>query len=234
MKTKILAIAGLAISISAVEASASILEDWEAPALPPNVVSATLPAPWVRFSGPVNNIALVHDAGLGSFNQTEPLASPAGGNQYLFLVGTNTGISRLSGVAIEVDSTYTLQAAIGNPFGQINTHVWSLQLWADADGSGAFEGSGSDTFIGQEFGTSLTATNAAIEEWALNSFSFNSATTPELVGKQLIIFLNNFGDGSSSYDNVALVTPQPVPLPSTFWLLVPALGGLGAMRRRTV
>jgi hypothetical protein len=214
-------------------AFADFVETWETPPVAAGATSTTLPAPWVRFSGGVSNSQIWHPNSTANFNQVQPLAGPAGGNQLLFLNGTNTGIHRLSGVIIQANTTYELSAAIGNDMQTANTQFWSLQLWADTNNSGVFEGSVADTFIGQQFGTNAGAVNPAEGDWALNSFSFNSAGTPGLVGKELVVFLNNFNNGRSFYDNVSLQTVvQPVPEPASLALLgLTALGGLGVRQR---
>ncbi|MDX2038145.1 MAG: PEP-CTERM sorting domain-containing protein [Isosphaeraceae bacterium] len=64
-------------------------------------------------------------------------------------------------------------------------------------------------------------------EWAYNSYSFRVPTSSELVGKRLVVFLNNFGNGTSSYDNVTLTA---VPEPSTLASL--AVGGVALVLAR--
>lgn len=179
-------------------------ENWETPAIPDDSISTSiLFSGWRQYSG--TNLGIYNPLNNSErFNQTNPLAPPAGGNQLLFLSGSNTGIYRMSGVLIEPNTTYTISAAIGNDLLTANIAYWSLQLWADSDNSYLFEGSSTDTFIGQQFGTSATAVNPEPGNWTLNSFSFDSSTTPALVGQQLIIFLNNFGSNTASfYDNVS-------------------------------
>ncbi|QDT11010.1 hypothetical protein K239x_30030 [Planctomycetes bacterium K23_9] len=174
--------------------------------------------------------SILHAADANRFAQ--PLPSPAGGNQVLELAGTNTGIFRMSGEALQINSIFTLSAAIGNDatLGAAN-EFWSLQLWADTNGSSSFEGSGSDTFIGQQFGSSSTAVTAAEGQWALNSFSFETGGDDSLSGQELIVFLNNFDTGSSYYDNVSL-SVSTVPEPSSVCILSVGLLALIVGRRR--
>ncbi len=192
--------------------------------------STLLPAPWLRFSGSTTSSVMLHPDGT-LFSQVGPLASPAEGNQVLRLTGTSTGIYRLSGALIQADTIYTLDAAIGNDLlTSVRNDTWSLQLWANTNANGLFDGSipGGDTFIGQQFGTSGTSVNPTAGNWALNAFSFNSADTPGLIGKELIVFLNNFDVrpevGTSYYDNVSLsARPAAVPEPASLVIW----GGIG-------
>ena len=192
-------------------------EGWESPALNPGATSTLLPGNWSLFSNngsygiwrPDNHV---------NFNSVEPLASPAGGNQLLFLSGTNTGVGIVTTVTIAPETVYTLSSAIGS--GQTaNNQGWSIQLWADTSGSSTFVGSGGgDTFIGQQYGLTLSAVNPGAGDWASNSVSFDSSTTPNLVGKHLDIFLNNFLNGTSYYDNVTL-SAATVPEPGSLAML---------------
>ncbi len=212
-----------------------ILETWESPVVLAGATSTSLPMPWTRFSGAMIDTQIFHPNNTANFNQFESLATPAGGNQLLLLRGANTGIDRLSGIIIQANTTYELSAAIGNDKLAANPLSWSLQLWADSNNSGSFEGSAGDAFIGQQFGTNSGAINPSTGEWAFNSFSFNSATTTALVGKELIVFLNNNSTGGdvSYYDNVRL---QAVSEPQSITLV--CLIGFGVfvrqLRRRTI
>lgn len=134
------------------------------------------------------------------FSQVSPLSDSAGGNQLLFLSGANTGVDLVTGFLIDPDTTYTLSAAFGDDLQTTGNNHWSLQVWADTDANGVFDGVAGDTFLGQQFGTSGTQADPAPGEWAVNSFSFDSANTPSLAGKHLIIFLNNFSTGTSYYE----------------------------------
>ncbi|QQS54829.1 MAG: LamG domain-containing protein [Candidatus Competibacteraceae bacterium] len=188
-------------------------ETWETPVITDGAVSTSIIfGGWRRYFGAVSNSSIWNTNSSERFNQTNPLAPPAGGNQILFLSGLNAGIYRMSGLLIEPNTTYTLSAAIGNDLLTAHVEYWSLQVWADSDNSYLFEGSGRDTFIGQQFGTTATAVNPEPGNWALNSFLFDSSTTPALVGQQLIIFLNNFGSNAASfYDNVSFYAVKNSP-----------------------
>lgn len=52
--------------------------------------------------------------------------------------------------------------------------------------------------------------------------------------RNLVIFGDSGGFGSGFAEITALSFQQPVPLPPALWLLGPALGGLGMLRRRAV
>lgn len=232
MRSKLL-VTGLALLCSCATGRAAIIveETWETPSISAGSTSATLPASWTRFSGSVNDSQVWHPDSVTNFNQVQSLESPAGGSQLLLLRDTNTGVYRMSGANIAANTTYELSAAIGNELQTSNTQFWSLQLWADTNSSGFFEGSGGDTFIGQQFGTSGTALNASAGEWVSNSFSFNSATTTSLIGQEMIVFLNNFNDGTSYYDNVRL-SQVPEPTTLAIWSLLGGIGLVAGHRRR--
>lgn len=210
-------------------AKADFIEDWETPALPRTIISTTLPSSWKR-TGSSADSRIGHTYGTAQFNQTHPLAAPAGGNQSILLSGGR--VFRMTGVLIQTNSIYELSAAIGNNALVENTHLWSLQLWADSNNSNSFEdSSGGDVLIREEYGTSSTAINATDGDWALNSCSFDSSTMPDLTGKQLIVLVRSFGVATSFIDNVRFAT---IPEPSTL-----ILGGIGfvgllfAARRRS-
>jgi hypothetical protein len=76
-------------------ASADFIETWESPAIAGGASSTSLPGSWVRFSGAFDESQIFHPNSTANFDQVEPLASPAGGNQLLTLAGVNTGISRV-------------------------------------------------------------------------------------------------------------------------------------------
>lgn len=230
---------GLAVSLATVflatSAGATTLlsESWETPAVTLGSQSTTLPLAWSRFSGPFDAAQIIRPAGASLFSAANPLAAPADGGQALLLNGINTGISRMTGITILPNTTYTLTAAIGNDL-QTASEFWSLQLWADANANDAFNGAQGDSFIGQAFGSSPLATNAPAGAWATNAFSFDSAVATAVVGQQLVIFLNNFGAGTSYYDAVVLTATAneaAVPAPFSAALLATALLGLGLRRR---
>lgn len=232
---------GLLVVSSPGSSSASTIfaESWEMPSLISGSISATLPESWYRFSGPIASSQIWFPEGSTRFVETNPLASPASGKQLLYLSGINTGVYRMSGVVIQPNTIYTLSAALGNDLLTSNTHYWSLQLWADTNNSGWFEGtfaSVQDTFIGQKSGASPYAANPTEGNWSVNSYSFDTTETPSLVGSQLVVFLNNFGDGVSFYDNVTLASaPSPsssVPVPSAASLLGTVLVSLALIGRR--
>ncbi len=207
-------------------------ESWDDPSIIGGATSTNLPAGWLRFSTGVGGTSQIwHPESTDRFKEADPLASPADGDQVLFLTELNTNVFRMTGAIIQPNTTYTLSAAIGNDLLSTNNQYWSLQLWTDADMDRTFTWNQvGDAFIGQEFGTTATAVNALPGDWALNTFSFDSSTVPNLVGQELIVFLNNWSGGAASfYDNVSLsASANPVPLPPTVILFLSGLGALVA------
>jgi len=221
-----LAIASLAAPAS--RAQSVFAESWELPPISDGASTSTLPAGWHGFGG---SPTIQHPTGTVEFNQTNPLAAPASGSQILALSGVNVGIDSVTGELIQSGSIYTLSGAIGAKKTGSSTS-WSLQLWADTNANGLFDGSSGDTFIGQQFGTSGTAVNPSPGNWTLNSFTSAPLTAPTLVGKHLIVFLNNFGTGATYYDSIS-VTASATPEPGSLALLgASALTGFGLLRRR--
>jgi len=165
-----------------------------------------------------------------AFDVINPLAPPASGDRYLELSGVNTGIYRLSGLRLDTSKTYRLDAAIGNSKVVGDDLHWSLQIWADSDGSGIFEGSapGHDKFIGQNYGTNLGALAAPNGGWVRNSFTFSGSDFQSLAGQQLVVFLNNFSSGTSFYDSVSI---SVVPEPSTSLMVLAGVLALVGWRR---
>lgn len=230
----------LAALVDETARGAIFTETWESPAITPGATSTLLPIPWSVFPGSSTTPEIVYPNVTSDFDQVSPLSAPAGGNQALRLGSQNTGISRLSGDLIIANTTYVLSAAIGND-GQsaVRNDSWSLQLWVDSNGNGIFDGSISDAFIGQQFGTHIGAINPSAGQWATNSFTFDSAARPDLVGKQLVVFLNNFDlpNSASYYDNVTLTAAPnqaavPEPASLALWSFL-AVGGIVASRRKT-
>lgn len=222
---KFLTIAVVFTAAQVSQAAIHLTENWENPVIAsPGGTTETLPSGWQRNGGGTNDSVLVRPTD-ATFNQAGPLEAPAGGNQALRLTGTNVGVALVTTVTIQANTVYTLEAAIGNDISAAQRNdTWSLQLWATSNGF--------DTFIGQQFGTNPGAINPAAGEWALNSYSFNSASTPGLVGQRLIIFLNNFDVrpdvGQSYYDNVQLSSePATAAVPEPGTLTSWGLGVLG-------
>jgi len=243
----ILAVALLVWGSPGATAGFLVVESWE---IPTPLGYFAFPSPWVGAGpqGGTNGGAFssgVESAGTGpgAFNVANPLAAPADGNHYLQL-GRSYSVSTLTGVTIQANREYTLSTAIGNSnylnyayAAGAQQKYWGISLWADTADLGSFDSS-VDTFIGQEFGFSGTANVPAVGAWALNSFAFNSTTTPSLVGKELVIVLGN-GDPAfsvSNFDNVTLSTPDAAtatPLPPSVLLLAAGLLGLARWGVRT-
>ncbi|MBK8037451.1 MAG: hypothetical protein IPK22_09995 [Verrucomicrobiaceae bacterium] len=197
-----------------VDSSASVIltEDFESPVIVSGGSVRVLPTGWVSHNGSTTNKRMIYPTGSSQFNTVAPLSAPAGGNQALLLRTLNQGTFRMTGHTILNNTDYLLSAAIGNSILEEADQYWSLQLWADTNGSNSLDAP--DTFLKQEFGTNGagTAMNATSGNWITNSVSFNSSTDPSVVGQQLIVFLNNYGDANSEsyYDNVMLsIVPEP-------------------------
>jgi hypothetical protein len=80
---------------------------------------------------------------------------------------------------------------------------------------------------GTELGTfTLTANNGACTDIALCQWSLASLDLNGVVGKSIQF---SSTAGLAAFDNVSV---NPVPLPAAAWLMISALGGLGAMRSK--
>lgn len=214
-------------------------EDWETPEIttePLEVftgffipIDQSLPVGWVRE----NNLPwILSQPATARFSQSSPLAAPAGGNQALILEGRDTGISIEVGMIV-ANTEYTLSAAIGSSLNEFEENdTWSLQLWSDTSGDGTV--TSDDLFLGQSFGTLAGVTNPDRGGWATNSVTIDSRDTPDAVGSDLLIFLNNNAfRGTSYYDNVSLTSAASVPEPSAAVMMGLVGGMLMFVRRRT-
>ena len=214
-------------------------EDWETPEIttdPLEVLSGlfipidrNLPPNWTAE----NNLPwLLSRPATARFSQSSPFAAPAGGDQALILEGRNTGVSIEVG-AIAANTAYTLSAAIGSALNEAEENdTWSLQLWSDTSGDGTV--TADDLFLGQSFGTLAGVTNPVRGGWATNSVTIDSSDTPDAVGSDLLIFLNNFSiRGTSYYDNVSLSSTSSVPEPNAVFVFGLTGAMLALARRRT-
>ena len=212
-------------------ASAAVLftEGFESPTLTAGGTTTSLPSGWLSYSGPSVVQYVFHPTGGTRFSSNTLLQSPADGNQMMVLGRTNSGIYRMSASTILGSTQYQLSAAIGNSLLEDKDEFWSLQLWADINDNNLFDAG--DSFLSQQFGTSGTASNATAGGWAVNSTLFDSNTQPSVVGKKLILFLNNYGDAFSEsyYDNVTL---SIVPEPSRALLMLVGLAAAFLRRHR--
>jgi hypothetical protein len=225
----------LCTASGASQAAVLLFEDFETPAISiQGATSPNLPTGWQS-----NGIGIPEIWRPGLFavpfrwNQAEPMASPAGGNQILFL-NQWEGIYKQVGT-IAPNTTYTLSAAIGYDKWIGNPLNWSLQMYADSNDNGSLDPD--DTFLVQEFGGSGNAVNPLPGDWVTNSTSFDSAQIdPSLLGKTLLVLLFNYNDSiasTSNYDNVLLTA---VPELSTIQLVLASALALGLWklaRRRT-
>src|SRR5262249_46615534 len=84
-------VAGFLGAVVALSVQANVIQGWETPGLRSGTTSTILPSPWVNFTtnGPAEVV-----------NSVSPLPSPAGGNQYLLLGGTNTGVDLVTNITI--------------------------------------------------------------------------------------------------------------------------------------
>ena len=229
----------LFINNSATAETIVFSEDWETPVItaePLEIVTnqfipldMSLPAGWRS----VNSASLAYiQPATNRFTEILPFSPPAGGAQALVLSGTGSraGVSMVT-APISVNTEYTLSAAIGSTLlTSDNNSDWSLQLWADTSGDGTV--SSSDIFLGQTVATSAGASNPSSGEWAVNSISINSDDTPEAIGSNLLVFLNNRFSGISYYDNVSLSSASSVPEPNAVLMISLAGGALASVRRR--
>ncbi len=228
-----LALATLTCGAATADAAVIMTEDFETPAIAiPGATTPTLPSGWVT-----NNIGLPEIWRPGPlavgprWNQAEPMAAPAGGNQILFLDAWE-GIYKQA-ATIAPNTTYTLSAAIGSDLAIVSPLQWSLQMYADLNDDGQLDPG--DFLLSQQYGGSGTEAVPAPGDWVTNSTSFDSALIdPNLLGRTLLVLLFNTTNSStstSSYDNVT-VTAVTVPEPSTVALGLCAAVGFGCLSRR--
>lgn len=206
---------GVALGLAAAPAGAATLysQGFEAPALGVGFSAGSLPSDWSLFS---NNGAY----GMGQ--SASALPNPAGGQQYLSLSGTNTGVDVVLGDTIAADTTYTLSAAIGHVDSSYGAS-WSIQAWAGCVGC---------SFLGQINSGAVGGLEPALGAWVVNAYSFDSALTPGVVGQHLVVFLNNYLYGTSQYDNVTVTAVSDIPEPAAFALFGMAVAGLAVVRGR--
>lgn len=218
------------VSLSSLPAAVLLTEGFESPGLAPGGTTTSLPSGWLSYSGPSVVQYVFHPTGSTRFTSNTPLQSPADGNQMMVLGRTNSGMYHMVSSTILGSTQYQLSAAIGNSLLEDKDEFWSLQLWADINDNNLFDAG--DTFLTQQFGTSSTAINATAGGWATNSTLFDSASQPSVVGKKLILFLNNYGDAFSEsyYDNITLAI---VPEPGRAMLVFIGCGFLMLRRRRS-
>lgn len=224
----------LCTASSASQAAVLLFEDFETPAISvPGATSPNLPTGWQSNGIGFPEVWRPGPLAVGPrWNQAEPMASPAGGNQILFLNEWEGIYKQVA--AIAPNTTYTLSAAVGYDKAIGNPFNWSLQMYADSNDNGFLDNA--DTFLAQEFGGSGNEVTPLPGDWATNSTSFDSAQIdPSLLGKTLLVLLFNTLNSvtsTSNYDNV-LVTA--VPELSTIHLLLASALGLGLwklVRRR--
>ena len=212
---------GLMLLLATNEAQATLLfsSGFESPTVATGFATGA-PTGWNYFT---------NNGTYGVTHTASPLASPAGGSQYLVLSGVNTGISALTGALIRPNVIYTLSAAIGKPDNTFSDS-WSIQLFA-----GTAQSTGSN-FIGQQWAAHQGANIPTIGGWATNTFTFNGSDVPALQGAQIVILLNNYLSGQSAYDSITLSDnlpdPPAGPEPISSAIFGMGLLGLGLARAR--
>ncbi len=196
-------------------------ESWESAPLPQggnvSLPSASLPI-WIEE--PFEQDAIVKRPGLAgqgtSWNQTEPFTSPADSNQMLALrhgvSNLDNGVYAVLPVQLAPNMVYSLSAAIGFDATDSSAGAWSIQLWADSNGNNALDRSLGDTFLGQVF-TQETIGGIGVDParggWHRNHITYDSSSQAEVLGQNIIAFLNNYVIGSVSsatsyFDNLQL------------------------------
>lgn len=166
-----------------------------------------------------------------TFNQMNPFAAPAGGNQALFLDDLHLGDPETDGdsnvfvgivtdIVMKEETEYVIEAAVGNALG-VNDYGediadQSIQLWSTED-----------TFTGDSYGHMVQSftgyepswpNRAEDGEWVTNQTSFttgfegDNCVENECVGEFLTILLSNYNyppgnerRGKAYYDNVRVL-----------------------------
>ncbi|MEN6449061.1 MAG: hypothetical protein ABFC96_01095 [Thermoguttaceae bacterium] len=154
-----------------------------------------------------------------------PLASPAGGQQVLWISQNGNWAAR-SGGLIEPDRLYTLSAAVGD-FNCDAVPFWRVQLWAgDADGP---------TVLLNEIAHNMAGANIpADRNWALNSVTFNSngsSYVGQTLWARLYMDVGEYGSDPGQFDNVLLQSTS-APEPSTGVILLALMAILLPFARR--
>lgn len=231
---------GAVFAAQAGPAGAALLfsDGFEGVSLPAATDTHTPPAPWSFVSTATGNpvdtgvsvswSGIFNPTGTGRFGSTGPLAGPAGGNNYLYVTGSENRAVRSAGT-LQAGVTYTLSAAVGydTAISALGNQQWVMELWAGAVGpTGMLLASQDGTAISIPYG-----------RWLLQSLSYTA--TAATAGQTLTVALGSRYAGAPFYypgnfDAVSLATVPALPEPvagGLFGLGVLALVGLG--RRRT-
>ncbi len=186
-----------------------LTESWEV-GLDPGGVTDFLPNGWIAEVR--NSIWRPGPDAIGPrFDDADPLASPAHGNNTLY-IDSERAVYKRTDILLEAGKTYTMSAAIGGDRA-VDFSNWQLILRAGAENTGEVVG-----FMNEN---SPGAVNPSPGQWALNRLVVRGDEAPaSTLNQPIVIMLRNSLNGTTAYfDNVRLtvtgesdlVTATPVP-----------------------
>ncbi|MCE5268924.1 MAG: PEP-CTERM sorting domain-containing protein [Planctomycetaceae bacterium] len=208
--------------VSAAQASVIWSEDFENPAKDGPYQGVYYLSNWIEQWGHLtaDHVYKPTDA---AFDM--PLASPAGGEQVLWISQNGNWAAR-SGGLISANTVYTLSAAVGD-FECDAVPFWRVQLWSG-------DANGPTNLLTEIAYDTIGANIPADRGWALNTVAFDS-TGSSHVGEtpwaRLYTDPIETGADPGEFDNVVL-QGSPVPEPSTCVIMLTGLLAMLLFARR--